>query len=461
MRARSTPLTPGTSRRAFLGLGAAGLSVPLLASCAGGVTDGGNGNGSNELDQVDFNPPSEYSGREMNIVMWSAMGGNNGEVLDELIDEFNQSQEDIYAEVQFQGPYEESGPQLTASLQAGHAPDIMMLADTFWGRFLLNDVLEPLDDYFTDDFNRSHYMEQLFDEGVAGGSPYWLSYGRSTPLFYYNKDYFEQAGLPDRGPETWDELRDWSSELNQLQVSGAALPVQAFNSGDDWPFMAAVWQFGGRISEGLDVMIDQEGAVEAGNWLQQYIFSDGYGYLAQSPTTDFGAGVVATMIGSTASLAGIYSEAEFEVGTAFLPQQQTHGVPTGGMGFSLFKDAPQERKEAAFEVLKFLGRADNAAAWTLGTGYMPIVKASAEEPELAETLEDDPNFSVAVDQLELAQPTDAVRSFLSDGTSVIISGVQEIFSSANNDVQTVFDGVAAELRDGAELIQDDYDSWFN
>lgn len=443
------------SRRAFLGLGAAGLSLPFLASCAGGAnTDNA------ELGQVDFNAPSKYADREHNVVMWSAMGGGNGEKIQELITKFNDSQEEIYAEVQYQGSYEESGPKLTAALQAKSVPDIVMFADTWWGRFLLNDVLEPLDDYFDDEFNGSMYQEQLYNEGVVNGSTYWLSYGRSTPLMYYNKDVFSEAGLPDRGPETWDELREWAPEIAKVQVAGKSVSAHAFNPGDDWPFMAMIWQFGGRISDGLEIQIDQQGAIDAGTWAQQFVFEDKFGYLSQSPTTDFGAGVVATTVGSTASLRGIYEESDFEVGAAYLPEQVTTGVPTGGNGWSMLKGVPQERKDAAFQVLKFLGSPENAAEWTLGTGYLPVIDEAVNEPELAEVLAEDPNFSAAADQLELAQPTDAVRTFVPNSTSTIISGIQEILSDQSKDVETVFSSVAEELRDGTEQIQDSYDEWY-
>lgn len=456
MNSRSTrsPLAL-PSRRAFLGLGAAGLSVPFLASCAGGANTG-----DSELGQVDFNAPSKYAGREMNIVMWSATGGHNGDVLQELVTKFNDSQEDIYAEVQFQGGYEESGPKLTAALQAGSVPDIVMFADTWWPRFLLNDVLEPLDDYFDDEFNGSNYVETLYNEGVVDGSTYWLSYGRSTPMMYYNKDHFAEAGLPDRGPETWDELREWGAELNKIKVSGKPLAVHAFDPGDAWPFEAMVWQFGGQISEGLEPMIDQQGAVDAGEWAQKFIFEDNFGYLSQSPSTDFGTGVVATSVRSTASLRGIYEESDFEVGTAFLPSQVTTGVPTGGNGWSLLKGVPQERKDAAFQVLKFLGSAENAAAWTLGTGYLPVIKEAVNEPELAEVLADDPNFSVAADQLDRSQPQDALITMVPDSTNTVVTGIQQIFSDQSKDVQTVFTSVADKLRDAAEQVQDSYDEWY-
>jgi sn-glycerol 3-phosphate transport system substrate-binding protein len=440
-------------------MAAAGVSVPLLASCAEGVSNSDDG-GEGGMDQVDIKVPKKYSGRDTNVVLWSAMGGGNGEALDMLVDKFNQSQEDIYAEVQFQGNYHESAPKLTAAIRAGKIPDAVMLADTFWGRFLINDVLEPLTGYLTDDFKRDNYIEALYDEGMVGDDLYWLSFARSTPLFYYNKDQFALAGLPDRGPETWDELREWSAELSQQTVEGQPLKAHAFTSGDDWQFMAAAWQFGGSLSEGLDVTIDSGGAVDAAAWQKSYIFDDGYGYMAQSSGTDFGAGVAATAITSTGALRGIYESAEFEVGTAFLPAQVDSGVPTGGNGFSILKGAPQERKDAAFEVLKFLGSAENSASWTMSTGYLPIVKAASDLPELAQLRNDDPNFVVALDQLAQGRESDAIRSYLPNGTDIIIAGIQRIYSNRSDQAQDVFNGVAEELRTGADSIRENYEKYF-
>ncbi|NEE00739.1 ABC transporter substrate-binding protein [Phytoactinopolyspora halotolerans] len=458
IRRRSTLIQP--SRRHFLGMAAAaGAGIPILSSCAGGVSEDDDDSGGG-MGQVDISPPGKFSGRDINIVMWSAMGGVGGETLDALVEEFNESQEDIYAEVQFQGDYHESSSKLTAALQAGEIPDVMMLADTFWGRYLLNDVLEPLTDYLDDELNRDNYIDVLYDEGLVGEDLYWLSFGRSTPLFYYNKELFAEAGLPDRGPETWTELREWGAELTQLQVQGKSLKAHAFTGGDDWQFMAATWQFGGTLSDGLEVTIDSGGAVDAAEWHQRFIFEDDMAYLSQSPGEDFSAGVVATFIGSTGALGGVYEAAKFDVGTAFLPREVAQGVPTGGNGFSILKGAAQERKDAAFELLKFLSRPENSAKWTLATGYLPIVQGAADEPELAKKLDEDPNFSVAVEQLPDAQPSDAIRSYLPNGTDLIIAGIQQIYSSGSADVQSVFSDVAEELRQGAEDIADDYERYF-
>ena len=43
------------------------------------------------------------------------------------------------------------------------------------------------------------------NEGNRDGQQYWIPFARSTPLFYYNKELFTEAGLTD-APKTWDEF---------------------------------------------------------------------------------------------------------------------------------------------------------------------------------------------------------------------------------------------------------------
>jgi sn-glycerol 3-phosphate transport system substrate-binding protein len=200
------------TRRGFLGL-TAGIG---LAGCARGA-----GGQVGNFDHVDISTPSRYRNRPHQIVLWSTWSGVNGLALDGLLERFNQSQDQIYAQAQFQGSYAVSAPKLVAAMQARKVPDIMVLADTYWGRFLLSDTLEPLNPYFGSDFRQEDFVDELIGEGVTGGKLYWVSFARSTPLFYYNRDLFAKAGLPDRGPHTWTELREWGREITKIKVNGA------------------------------------------------------------------------------------------------------------------------------------------------------------------------------------------------------------------------------------------------
>src|SRR5690606_19796334 len=101
---RSTPVpqirrrSGSFSRRQALGLGAAAASIPLLASCS----SGGSG-GDTVYDQPSGDVPAEYADRQR-VVMWSNFTSHNAEVLQKNIDAFNESQEDIFCEIQiFEG----------------------------------------------------------------------------------------------------------------------------------------------------------------------------------------------------------------------------------------------------------------------------------------------------------------------------------------------------------------------
>lgn len=448
------------SRRRFLSAAAAGAAVPIISSCAGGSGGSGGGSGGGGMDQVDSRPPKEYRDRKHTIVLWSAFTENNGKVESSLIKKFNESQDEIYAEVQFQGNYAESSQKLSTALRAGKVPDVMILADSYWGRYLLNDLLEPLDDYFDDDYSSDIFHPEFADQGMAGDKFWWSSFARSTPVFYYNKELFAKAGLPDRAPETWTELREWGTELGKIKVKGKPLKTHAFTSADDWQFMAAIWEFGGSMSDDLEVKIDQGAAVECAEWQHRFIFDDGMAYMSDDYTADFGTGIVATVMASTGGMRNIYDISKFDVGVGPLPQEKAPGVPTGGSGWTILKGIPQERKDAGAEVIKFLARPENAAEWAVGTGYLPVTTAAVDEQVMQDAIAEDPNVSVAIDQLPTAKRPDAIRRFVANSTEDIIAAMQTIYSTRNANVQNVLTGVAEKLRTGAEDIEDEYNKYY-
>ncbi len=63
-----------------------------------------------------------------------------------------------------------------------------------------------------------------------------MPFARSTPLFYYNKKHWTAAGLPDRGPNTWDELAQWAPKLKA--ANGGSV-------GFEWPDIAGARRLDG------------------------------------------------------------------------------------------------------------------------------------------------------------------------------------------------------------------------
>jgi sn-glycerol 3-phosphate transport system substrate-binding protein len=432
-------------RRAFLGLTAAGS----LAGCGYRSVDA-------EYKQPAGAVPKQFANR-VRVVFWSSYGGANGKLVDQLVAKFNESQQDVYVEAQFQGSYDDVAQKVAASLIAKQAPDIAVLSDVTWERFFLNEALEPLNGYFTDGFGPAVFQQKLFGEYVVKGQSWAVPFARSTPILYFNRDAFAKAGLPDRAPRTWSELRSWGPSLARVQSGGRPLRSLALAKVDgDWQFQGNVWQFGGAYSHGLDVVIDQDGAVAAGEWQRRMVHDDGFAYMASSAMTDFANGLVAMVQDSTGGLKSAMSKAKFKVGAGFVPSEVAAGIATGGGGIGMLRNASAERKRAAAIFLAFLARPENSAWWTTQTGYLPVVDKAREDPALKKLIADEPNYGVAIEQLTNARKQDGIRLYGRNSNVAIYTGLQQIYAD-NAAPRKVFGAVARRLEAIGDEVRRQYE----
>jgi sn-glycerol 3-phosphate transport system substrate-binding protein len=459
-RERSTTMSK-LNRRRFLTASGGALGAMILAACGGSATPAANnptpaagGNAGGQQSQATSAPGVSTEGR-VKVVYWSSWGGKNGEGVQKLVDQFNASQTSIAVENQFQGSYEETSQKLAAAMAARQIPDMVSLSEVTWNRFYINQSLQDLGDYFKKvNFDPADYVDPLVNEGTRAGKVWWVPFARSTPLFYYNRDLFKKAGLPDRGPETWDELREWGAAL--MKVGGENMKVFAFTTAKNynaWHFQGNVWQWEGSYSDkDLNAQINQPNAIAAGEWLRKFVHEDKMGYMTEDQSTDFVNGLCATTMQSTGSLGSIASSAKFQVGTAMLPKNKQFGCPTGGAGLAILAAAPDDHKQAAMEFLKFLAKPENVVFWSKHSGYMPATDSARESPEMQDYFKQNPNFKVAVEQLPKTQPQDTARLIIPNGDQTIGTGLERILTN-NEPADKVFADVAAQLNRDAEEVK--------
>lgn len=438
------------SRRALLG-GTAGIAGASLLSACGG--SGGPGAGG-DLTQPEGNVPEQFKDRTR-VVFWAAYPQYLKKPFEKLVGGFNESQKDIYVDIQFQPDYPAVVQQLIRGLKAKQAPDIALFDVPLWQRFVADGVLEPLDDYFSKaDLQRTDYVDAFIAEGVKEDKLWWIPFNRSTPLLYFNKDVFAKAGAPENGPTTWSELREISAALQKVKVKGRKLKAHAMQGAShNWVFsgMAHAWE--GNLSDGLDVTINQGGSLEAASWMRDYIFKDKHAYQTNDVTVDFINGVTATAIQTTGQLSQIGTDATFDVGVAFCPKEKAPGTPTGGAGMSILAGIAQDRKDAAFEFMKYAGQPEMAATWSVDTGYLPVTKKAVETKTLQDFIAKNPNFGVATQQLEVAKSMDDILTQVPGTQAVVNTGLEKIYGE-NADTQTTLDGVAKELDQLAQPVRE-------
>ena len=442
---------------AAMGVGATGAGLAACGAPAGG--DDGDGSIRDGFTQADLTVPSEYEGRTP-ILFWAPFTGVNFEVLSQLFTEFNESQDEIVAIAESVGSYADLNQQFTAALQARTVPDIVCFPEMQWLQFHASGALAPLDSYFDDEWNLDVYIQNYVAEGKAGGQTYAVPFARSTPLFYFNKTRYQELGLPEEGPSTWEELAEFAPELASIEVDGRPLSAIAF-SADAWHGQADIWGFGGANStEDFEVSINDAAGAEWLEWQRRFIHEDGYGYLAQDSGTDFASGLAAGWRGSTASLTGqtAATEGQFEIGTAYMlsKEGQQKQVPTGGSGLHLVRTESQDRQDAAAELFRFLAGPEQSATWHIGTGYVPIVQAAAETRSVQDLVAENPNYQVALDQLENARTAD-YTNWDQGSITEIGAAMGRVFGDAE-DAQSVLDSLAADLQDTLDDNREEYEA---
>ena len=429
----------GLSRRSLFGLGAAGAGALGLAAC-GGPDVGGDGGGGTEdldLDFADVDPAQK-------IDFWTSHPGGSQEVEAELLAAFTEETGIEVTHVTAGSNYEEIAQRFqTAQAANSGLPAVVVLSDVWWFRYYLNGNIIPIDTLVeTLEIDLSDYRDSLVEDYQYEDKQWALPYGRSTPLFYYNKDHFSAAGLPDRAPETWEEFEEWAPKLTEAETA-YMYPDLAGYAG--WTLQNVLWGQGAAWSEEWEITCNSAEAVEALQWVQDSVFANGWAQVASSDSADtFAAGVCSATIASTGSLVGVLDSATFDVGVGFLPGGSVDGpvCPTGGAGLGIPAAVSKEEQLAGAMLIEFMGRPENTVSFSAATGYMPVRKSA----DLTELTEKTPEIQTAVDQLDVTRPQDFARVFLPGADQEMAEAIASIVTT-EGDVQEAMDGLKETLEE--------------
>jgi ABC-type glycerol-3-phosphate transport system substrate-binding protein len=262
----------------------------------------------------------KQTGSKVKVTYWGSFSDALGEAETAVAKMFNDSQQDVELDYQFQGTYEETAQKLTAALAAKQTPDISLLSDVWWFKIYIHNTLAPMNDFISsNEIDTTDFVDSLYIEGVRNDKVYWLPFARSTPLFYYNKEAFADAGI-EGPPATWSDFAEVAPKL--VKKDGDTVTQAAFahpNAGSyiAWLFQGVDWAWGGSFSDpDFTIRINEQPSVDAGNFYRQSI-ADGWAVAVEDQDKDFVNGLCAATTASTGGLAGITKDAQFEFGTAF------------------------------------------------------------------------------------------------------------------------------------------------
>lgn len=346
------------------------------------------------------------------------VAGPLARVIDGMVEEFNAEHHGIRVQAVYSGNYDETMQRAQTAAMSGNPPELAVLLAIDLLTLLNADIIIPVEDFLADEpAYRNDFVEGFIENSQYGGKIWSIPFQRSTPLLYYNKEMFAEAGLdPEKPPTTWAELLEYAEKLTVRDASGNVIRHGlTIVTKDTWMLQAFILQNGGEYNNeaGTEIYLDQPATIGA---LQFWVdLANKHKVMPRhrdygEASADFAAEQTAMMYNSTGSLSFVRSSVNFDFGVAPLPGNQVHAVPTGGGNFYIFKGLTPEKEQAAWTFVKWMTSPEKVAEWSIASGYVPVRLSAFDEPVLKEYYAEFPQASVAGEQLPFARREMALHS---------------------------------------------------
>ena len=390
--------------------GAAVQSAQTEAQAAGGAAEEGAAEGGSEAPAAD--PASFEVTEPITIQWWHALEDQYSETVQEVVDDFNSSQDLITVEPVYVGSYAEVNEALVAAHAAGTGLPALTVANTpYVAEYGAGGLTEDLTPYIeATGFEIDDFGKGLVDASSYDGKQVALPFLISTQVMYYNQDMADELGITI--PENF---ADMDAFLEQASVIGADGTTERYGTvvpgWDQWYFETFYLNNGVKIVNDDQVSTDlgSEAAVSLVNKFKEWC-DKGWIYWANGTDAssimrqNFIDGKAFSVI-HTSSLYNTYVDlCDFEVGMSWLPGGDTKNQEIGGCVLLIPAKNDQATKNAAWQFLSYLCSKEVNMKWATETGYIPTRNSVLETEEGQQFLAEKPAFQCIFDNLDLIQP---------------------------------------------------------
>ena len=404
------------------------------------------------------------------VNFWHSMGGHNLTILEELIEQYHNSQDKVVINPIFQGNYIEGFSKINSVLGTDDVPDLMQLNEHSNKPMVDAGYITPMQDFI----DRDNIDIRSFEPAVLGryevdGKLYAMPFNPSIAVIYYNKEAFREVGLdPETPPHTYSEYEEAAEKLtvrngDNIERYGLNIFTTA------WRLEQLVVNQGGYLvnnengqsGEATEGTINSEEFIRAFTWIKDMYDKGIYGHYGRDPADAldaFNAGKLAMVAHTSSAAVPTIDEAPFEVGIALYPVPdgvEPHGSVIGGASLWIFDDIPEEKQEAAWDFVKFLVQPDTQAYWTTNTGYFPVNTEVYETEVYQEFLKEYPQIQTTLDQLHLGEVGPANKG-------AYIGVYPDIYDILETQFEKVMDGsldIKEALYEGNELVTEELERY--
>ncbi|WP_353476655.1 extracellular solute-binding protein (plasmid) [Salipiger sp. H15] len=350
------------------------------------------------------------------ITWWHGMGGRNGEVINEISQQFNDAQDACHLTPISKGTYEEALSSGIAAFRSGEQPNILQVFDAGAATIIAaKGATIAAEDLITgagEQFNRENFIAGVRNfYADADGKFIGMPFNSSAPILYYNTEAFEKAGVEP--PKTWEEFEEVAPKLKEagyLPMTASQLTwmmVENFKSRNNQQF--ATNNNGYDAVDGTEIIVNDENQVMMFEKLKAWADEGLYGFYGAGWADNlkpFEEGKAAMWIGSSGSFGGLQKSANFDFGAGFMPYWASiEGAGTqsfiGGAALFAMAGKPEEQNTCTAQFFSFLTSPETQVYWHKNTGYVPITEAAYEMAKGEGYYDEQPVAEVGIQQLML------------------------------------------------------------
>ncbi len=401
------------------------------------------------------------------IQWWHAHSARLGEVVEEIAAKYNASQSDYVLVTTYKGGYEDTMTAGIAAFRAKRQPNLIQIFDA-GAATIINakgatiPVAELMEKY-GGGFDSADYIAGVRNfYADSDGQMIGMPFNSSTPLLYWNKDIFAEAGV-DAPPSTWEEFEAMAPKF--LDAGYQALA----QSHSPWIFsenfmsrhnLQMATENNGYDSTDVKILYNNDELKFHWTKVKEWLDKDWYGFYGRAWGDNQDAFVqkkVAMWLGSSGSFGGLSKSTDFAFGASYLPYwasiiDEPKGTFIGGAALFAMAGKSDEEYKGVADFLAFLTSPDMQYFWHRETGYVPITNAAYDLAKSDGYYETTPDAEIGI--LQLNQPggewTKGYRlGYYVQIREVMYNNFENIFSGN----ATVDEAFAAIEKDSNVLLQ--------
>ena len=342
---------------------------------------------------------------KIHVKFWHTMGDDNEEVVNRIIEKFNEKYPDVKIDHTMQGDYSAVYNKLNSAIPAGTMPQMAFCYPDHVADYLADsNAVVNLDEYLNDpelkftaeDGLEDDFVEMYWDEGkhYLQSGTYSVPFAKSTEVMFYNVDFFNKYNLtvPTTWTETWAVCRQ-ILQLKKDNPNDGTLKAIEYPMGYDSDsnlFITLCEQMGIPYTTNDNITTEKD-HVQFNNADAKAMAEEFVGYMKEGlfvtkggmengayTSTYFTEGKCVMSIGSTG---GTSYQTTSNFQQAIAPVPTVHGTDADryisqGPSICFFKKGTEEQKKAAWNFYKFLVRTEFTAAYATRSGYEPVRKSA-------------------------------------------------------------------------------------